>query len=66
MNISKVQQKNFKDEGFMIIPDFLSSQELKLVRDVCDASIKDTEERMRKDGITKDRINVLGKKYFIT
>ncbi len=65
MIISNKQQKNFKDEGFMIIPDFLSSKELKLVRDVCDACIKDTEERMRKDGITKDRINVLGKKYFI-
>lgn len=65
MNISNKQQNQFHNEGFMILPGFLNMEELKLVQNICDTSIKETEERMKKEGITKDRINVLGKKYFI-
>lgn len=49
----------------MIIPIFLNSEELKLVLNICDIGIKETENRMRLEGITEDRNNVLGEKYFI-
>lgn len=65
MNITKQQKENFLKEGFLIVPDFLTSYELETVRDICESSIQQVEEEMKKKNITEDRINVLGKKYFI-
>lgn len=65
MKISNQQKENFQKEGFLIVPGFLTSDELETVRDICDSSIQQVEQEMRKKNITEDRINVLGKKYFI-
>lgn len=65
MKITKQQKENFLKEGFLIVPDFLTSDELDKVRDICDKSIQKVEEEMREKNIKEDRINVLGKKYFI-
>lgn len=65
MNINSSQIKNFKSEGFMIVPDFLSPEELEMIREICDISVHNTEKEMKEKGIDEDRINVLGKKYFI-
>jgi ectoine hydroxylase-related dioxygenase (phytanoyl-CoA dioxygenase family) len=65
MKITHQQKQKFLKEGFLIVPDFLTSDDLKTVREICDTSIEQVEKEMRKKKITKDRINVLGKKYFI-
>lgn len=65
MKITNQQKENFLKEGFLIVPGFLTSDELEAVRDICDSSIQQVEEEMRNKNITEDRINVLGKKYFI-
>jgi ectoine hydroxylase-related dioxygenase (phytanoyl-CoA dioxygenase family) len=65
MNITKQQKENFTKEGFLIVPDFLTTDELETVREICDNSIQQVEEEMKKKNIKEDRINVLGKKYFI-
>src|SRR3546814_258035 len=65
MKISEQQKKQYQDQGFTIIPDFLDSAELEAVRLACNQSIEAVENNMRAQGIKEDRINVLGKKYFI-
>lgn len=65
MKITSSQIKAFRNEGFMILPDFLSSGELTLLRKICDKSIREIEGEMLQRGVEKDRINVYGKKYFI-
>lgn len=65
MKINEEQIKQYHKEGFMIIPDYLGSSELELVRNICNQSIETVESEMHSKGITQDRINVLGKKYFI-
>ncbi len=49
----------------MIVPDFLDASELAMVRNACDERIKAIEQEMQSRGVTRDRINILGKKYFI-
>lgn len=65
MDISKDQIEQYRQEGFMIVPKFLSETELEMVRSICNTKINETENEMRERGVEKDRINVLGKKYFI-
>jgi len=65
VNINEEQKRQYVEEGFMIVPDFLSPDELKNVREACDVSIREIEEDMYKRGIKEDRINVLNSKYFI-
>ena len=65
MKISTNQKKHFVEEGYMIVPEFLNQDELELVRNICDKSIELVEKEMVTRNITEDRINVLGKKYFI-
>lgn len=65
MNITNQQREQFNSEGYMIVPEFLDANELEMIRDICDTGIKEIEEKMRSKGVTKDKINVLGKKYFI-
>lgn len=65
MDISDIQKKHYAEEGFMIVPEFLYLKELELIRKICNQSIEMIEEDMRLRGITEDRINLLGKKYFI-
>lgn len=65
MKISEKQRQQYLDQGFMIVPDFLTPEELETVRTVCDTRIADIEADMKSRGVTEDRINVLGKKYFI-
>lgn len=65
MKISNQQKQNFLKEGYLVVPDFLNSDDLQTVREICDTSIEQVEKEMRKKRITEDRINVLGKKYFI-
>jgi ectoine hydroxylase-related dioxygenase (phytanoyl-CoA dioxygenase family) len=65
MHISDLQKEQYRTEGFMIMPGYLTNDELESVRNACDWSIEEVEQDMRSKGITKDRINVLGKKYFI-
>ncbi|MDP2322943.1 MAG: phytanoyl-CoA dioxygenase family protein, partial [Gammaproteobacteria bacterium] len=47
------------------MPDFLNPSELAMIRAACDACVAATEADMRARGVTEDRINVLGKKYFV-
>jgi ectoine hydroxylase-related dioxygenase (phytanoyl-CoA dioxygenase family) len=65
ITINSRQKEQYKEDGFTIVPDFLNSDDLKLVRSICDVRIKEIEEEMESKGIVQDRINVLGKKYFI-
>lgn len=65
MELSEVQIKQYKENGFTIIPDFLDEKELNMVRSVCDQSIEAIESDMRSRNISEDRINVYKKKYFI-
>lgn len=65
MEISQDQKRHFEKQGFMIVPGFLEAEELDTLRGICDQNIEKIEENMRLKGITEDRINVLGKKYFI-
>ncbi|MBX3178915.1 MAG: phytanoyl-CoA dioxygenase family protein [Candidatus Hydrogenedentes bacterium] len=65
MQISERQCAQFRDLGYLIAPNFLDANELELVRGVCDASVSEIEADMRARGVTEDRINVLGKKYFV-
>ncbi len=65
MELTDKQRKQYQEEGFTIVPDFLSSKELGVIRLACDQSIEAIESDMRKRGVKEDRINVLGKKYFI-
>ena len=65
MKITNAQKEHYRQEGFMIVPDFLNAAELEAVRKACDQSIHDLESEMRAKGVTRDRINVLGKKYFV-
>jgi len=63
--ISDEQKEHFFEEGFTIVPGFLNPDELELVRNICDRRIDEIEKEMTSQGIVQDRINVLGKKYFI-
>lgn len=65
MEIGNSQIKQYHEEGFMIIPGYLNSTELELVRDICSQSIEQIEQEMKAKNVDRDRINVLGKKYFI-
>ena len=65
MLISEQQRNQYEREGYMIVPGFLDQEELAMVRAVCDAGITEIEEEMRSKGVTRDRINVLNRKYFI-
>ena len=65
MIITKDQIKQYQHEGFMVVPKFLENEKLEMVRNVCDTKVAETEKDMRNRGVEKDRINVLGKKYFI-
>lgn len=65
MRISDEQRRQYKRDGFMIVPDFLTTVELDTVRRICDERIAAIEADMKARGVTEDRINVLGKKYFI-
>lgn len=65
MEITDKHIQQYKKEGFMIVKDFLEDDELEMVRNICDKEVKATEEDMRSRGVKEDRINVLGKKYFI-
>lgn len=65
MHIAESQRAQFGELGCMAVPDFLDAAELELVRGVCDASVTEIEADMRARGVTEDRINVLGKKYFV-
>lgn len=65
MNISEAQKSNFQNEGFMVVPGFLTEEELASVRAACDRSVAAVEADMKARGVTEDRINVLGKKYFV-
>ena len=65
MEITKTHQEHYRKEGYMIVPGYLNESELELVRKACDQSIHDLETDMRTKGVTRDRINVLGKKYFV-
>jgi hypothetical protein len=56
---------NFPKEGYMIVPEFLDPAELEMIRNVCDVSVAEVEREMRSKGLTKNRSNTLGKKYFI-
>lgn len=64
--VTDKQKMQYQHEGFTIIPDYLDASELAVVREVCDAGIEATEADMKARGVTKDRINVLGRKYFIS
>lgn len=65
MEITREQRDRFHEEGLLIIPDYLEGTALETVRAVCDASVNAIERDMRERGVTEDRINVLGKKYFV-
>lgn len=65
MQIRDEQRQAFRAEGYMIVPDFLEAGELDAVRRACDDSVAAVEADMKSRGVTEDRINVLGKKYFI-
>ena len=65
MKIDSLKRKEYTNEGFMILPDFVSMEELISLRKICDVSIKDIESDMVGRGVVRDRINVYGKKYFI-
>lgn len=65
MIINETQKMNYLSEGFLIVPDFLNPLELNTIRKICDTSISEVENEMKGQKITHDRINVLGKKYFI-
>jgi ectoine hydroxylase-related dioxygenase (phytanoyl-CoA dioxygenase family) len=65
MKINETQKENYLNEGFLIVPDFLNTSELNTIRKICDTSISEVENEMKSRKITHDRINVLGKKYFI-
>jgi ectoine hydroxylase-related dioxygenase (phytanoyl-CoA dioxygenase family) len=65
MEITEIQKKNYAEEGYMIVPNFLNPGELEILRSACDSTIASVENEMRSKGVVKDRINVLGKKYFI-
>lgn len=66
MHISDEQRQQFREQGFMIVPGYLSAAELETVRKVCDESVAAIEADMRARNVTEDRINVLGKKYFVS
>lgn len=66
MHISDEQQSHFADKGYMIVPNYLDEAELVLARQVCDESVAAIETDMRARGLTEDRINILGKKYFVS
>lgn len=65
MKISQDQKESFEKQGFMIVPGFLNTEELDALRGICDQNIVEVERKMRLKGVVEDRINVLGKKYFI-
>ena len=65
MIISETQKRQYEKEGYTIVPGFLSAEELETVRNACNKSISSVENEMRSKGVDRDRINVLGKKYFI-
>jgi len=65
MEILPIQKEQFRQEGFMVVPGYLNEHELNIVREACDWSVADIEIEMRSRGIDRDRINVLGKKYFV-
>lgn len=65
MKITEKQKNHFEQEGFMIVPDFLTQEELEKIQAICNASIQEKEEELRSKGVSKDGINVFDKKYFI-
>ena len=65
MRIDDEQRASFSDAGYMIVPGYLDPASLEVVRNVCDAGVSEIERDMRARGVTEDRINVLGKKYFV-
>ena len=65
MKITEAHKEHYRKEVFMIVPGYLSAAQLETVRNACDQSIHDLETDMRAKGVTRDRINVLGKKYFV-
>lgn len=46
MNIGPEHIQNFRDEGYMIVPDYFSSEELELMRRECSSGIDDIHQRM--------------------
>lgn len=55
MKISEEQRQQYLDEGFMIVPGFLSPEELDTVRTVCDTRIADIEADMKSCGVPPQR-----------
>lgn len=65
VTVTEAQRESFVENGFMIIPGFLSAEELVLVRDACDSEVERVETEIRGGGPRENKISVLDSKYFI-
>ena len=65
MQINDAQKESFRTNGFMIVEDFLTGEELDAARAACDAEVERSAREMREQGVSENGINVLDRKYFI-
>lgn len=65
MKITPEHIKNFNDEGFMIVPNYFSPEQLELMRQECDNGIDDIHQRMDAEGTDTMGISHRNSRYFI-
>ena len=65
MTISNEHIDSFNNEGYMIVPDFFSPAELKLMRDECSNGIDDIHQQMDESGNDTMGISHRDLRYFI-
>ena len=65
MKITPDHIQNFNDEGYMIVPDFFSPEQLELMRQECDNGIDEIHQRMDAEGTDTMGISHRDSRYFI-
>jgi ectoine hydroxylase-related dioxygenase (phytanoyl-CoA dioxygenase family) len=63
--ISEAQKKQFRDEGYFVLPGVVPAGHLAMMREICGQFIADYDAEMDAAGVTQQGINTKGSRYFI-
>lgn len=63
--ITAQQRRQFRDEGYLVLPGVVPPAHLAMMRDVCGDFIRTFDAEMDAAGVTQQGINIKGSRYFI-
>jgi len=66
LHISDAQKQQFQNEGYFVLENALSDEQLELLRDECTLAIEQADAEMDTAGADVTGINRRGNRYFIT